>query len=467
MPATHAKSMRDCLRDGADRFMWGAKARVTLSDLRSGTGFGGRLPELSGRSVLLAPQDQLAAAVALIELDGVARQMIICPPDLSAEHLPEVIGRAGVDAIVSDHERSDTSSPSVPLYVPVSSIITPAEPVALDRHATEWVLLTSGTTGTPKMLAHNLASLTAPIKSGQHQGTDVVWGTFYDIRRYGGLQIFLRAVLGRGSFVLSDANESPTDHLLRLGAHAVTHLTGTPSHWRRALMSPSAHAIRPRYVRLSGEIADQAILNMLRSFYPQAAIGHAFASTEAGVGFEVNDGLAGFPASIVGAPGEVEIEVEDSSLRLRSPRTAVRYVGEESSPLMDARGFVDTGDIVERRGHRYYFLGRRSGVINVGGLKFYPEEVEAVLNLHPAVRMSCVRPRRSPITGALVVADVVLHRNADAAQGRGVERGDELLKDEILRLCRDRLPRHKVPVALNFVPALAVNATGKMARKHA
>jgi acyl-coenzyme A synthetase/AMP-(fatty) acid ligase len=447
--------------------MWAAKARVALGDLRSGTGFGGRLPELSGRSVLLASQDQLAAAVAMIELDGVVRRMIICPPDLSAAHLPEVIGRAGVDAIVSDHDQSDTCSPGVPLHVPVSSVITPAEPVELERHATEWVLLTSGTTGRPKMLAHNLASLTAPITSGQHQGTDVVWGTFYDIRRYGGLQIFLRAVLGRGSFVLSDAHEPPTDHLLRLGTHAVTHLTGTPSHWRRALMSPAAHVIRPRYVRLSGEIADQAILNMLRSFYPQAAIGHAFASTEAGVGFEVNDGLEGFPASIVGAPGEVEVEIEDGSLRIRSPRTAARYVGEESAPLMDARGFIDTGDIVERRGDRYYFLGRRSGVINVGGLKVYPEEVEAVLNRHPAVRMSYVRPRRSPITGALVVADVVLQSTDEPAHGQGVEGGDGRLKDEILRLCRDTLPRHKVPVALNFVPVLAVNATGKMVRKHA
>jgi acyl-CoA synthetase (AMP-forming)/AMP-acid ligase II len=466
-PATHTKSMRDCLRAGAGRFLWDAKARVTLSDLRSGSGFGGRLPELSGRSVLLAPQAQLATAVAMIELDGVARQMIICPPDLSAEHLREVIGRAGVEAIVSEHDRSDTCSPDVALHVPVSSVITPAERVELDRHDTEWVLLTSGTTGRPKMLAHTLASLTAAIKSGQHQGTDVVWGTFYDIRRYGGLQIFLRAVLGRGSFVLSDAHESPTAHLLRLGTHAVTHLTGTPSHWRRALMSPSAHAIRPRYVRLSGEIADQAILNTLRAFYPQAAVGHAFASTEAGVGFEVNDGLEGFPASIVGAPGEVEIEVDDSSLWIRSPRTAVRYVGEESAPLMDARGFVDTGDIVERRGDRYYFLGRRSGVINVGGLKVYPEEVETVLNRHPAVRMACVRARRSPITGALVVADVVLHRNADAAHERVVERGDARLKDEILKLCRDTLPRHKVPVALNSVPVLAVNTTGKIARKYA
>ena len=179
------------------------------------------------------------------------------------------------------------------------------------------------------MLVHSFASLTAPIGGALGQGADVVWGTFYDIRRYGGLQIFLRAVLGRGSFVLSGAGEPIGDYLVRLGAHGATHVSGTPSHWRRALMSPDARAIAPRYIRLSGEIADQGILNALRSFYPQASVGHAFASTEAGVGFEVNDGLEGFPASMVGAPGDVQIKVEDGSLRIRSARNAVRYLGED------------------------------------------------------------------------------------------------------------------------------------------
>jgi acyl-coenzyme A synthetase/AMP-(fatty) acid ligase len=224
-------------------------------------------------------------------------------------------------------------------------------------------------------------------------------------------------------------------------------------------MSPAARAIAPRYVRLSGEIADQAILNTLRSFYPNAAIGHAYASTEAGVGFEVNDGLEGFPAALIGASDEIEIKVEDGSLRIRSARAAARYVGEDA-PLSDAAGFVDTGDMVDLRGDRYYFLGRRSGMINVGGQKVYPEEVEALLNKHPAVQMSCVRPRRSSITGSLVVADVVLNPDFEA------DRQSEL-KDEILRFCRQTLPRHMIPTALNFVPALTVAATGKVARHNA
>jgi acyl-coenzyme A synthetase/AMP-(fatty) acid ligase len=464
MPPDRAQSIREKLSSASHcsgRFLWGAKASVSLSDLLRGTSLGGRLPKLSGRSVLLATGDQLAAALAMIELDGVARRLVICPPDLSSEHLPTIIDKASVDAIVSDSDPPSNSDIGV-LYASVTSVITPSDRMEANSYPTEWVLLTSGTTGFPKMLVHSLASLSAPIKSDQHQGSDVVWGTFYDIRRYGGLQIFLRAVLGHGSLVLSSAGESPGDHLLRLGKYGVTHLTGTPSHWRRALMSPSARAIAPRYVRLSGEIADQAILNTLRSFYPQAAIGHAFASTEAGVAFEVNDGLEGFSASLVGKRGEVEMKVEDRSLHIRSARSAVRYVGEESSVLMDDEGFIDTGDIVELRGDRYYFLGRRSGVINVGGLKVYPEEVEVLLNRQPAVRMSCVRSRRNPITGSLVVADVVLKSDLGAAVGTVTE-----LKQETLNICRETLPRHKVPAVLNFVPVLAIAETGKIARHNA
>ena len=59
-------------------------------------------------------------------------------------------------------------------------------------------------------------------------------------------------------------------------------------------------AFSPRYVRLSGEIADQAVLDGLRRPFREASIGHAYASTEAGVGFAVNDGLEGFPASLIG-----------------------------------------------------------------------------------------------------------------------------------------------------------------------
>jgi acyl-coenzyme A synthetase/AMP-(fatty) acid ligase len=201
-------------------------------------------------------------------------------------------------------------------------------------------------------------------------------------------------------------------------------------------------------------------LNALHSFYPNASIGHAFASTEAGVGFEVDDGQEGFPASFLDRRGNVELRVEDGSLRIRSDRTASRYLGDAGAvAIADADGFVDTGDMVERRGDRYIFLGRRTGVINVGGLKVYPEEVEAAINRHPAVRMSIVKPKRSPITGSLVAADVVLNENGNPTDGR-----QQQIRREILEQCQSRLPVHKVPVAIRFVPVLEMTAAGKMGR---
>ena len=432
-------------KDAGTRYLLSAHSGVCLGYLVSATSLGGRAADLAGRSVLIASRDQLAVALALIELDGVARRLIVCPPDLSPRHLAAVVATAEVDAIVSDRD--------VRTLEPRTSSREP-------RIETEWILLTSGTTGVPKMLVHSFASLSAPVPDAEDTG--VVWGTFYDIRRYGGLQILFRALLGHGSFVMSGAGESTGAYLQRLGAHGATHVSGTPSHWRRVLMSPDAQAIRPRYVRLSGELADQGILNALRTAYPDAMVSHAFASTEAGVGFEVDDGLEGFPASLLDGDGGVQVRIRDGSLRLRSARNAVRILGDESASLTDAAGFVDTADMVERRGDRYYFLGRRSGVINVGGLKIHPEEVEAAINRHPAVSMSMVRSRKSSITGALVSADVVLKESPESSWPAG---SIVNVQREILQICRDNLAPHKIPRTIRFVPSLEIAGAGKLARR--
>jgi acyl-coenzyme A synthetase/AMP-(fatty) acid ligase len=324
---------------------------------------------------------------------------------------------------------------------------------------TEWILLTSGTTGRPKLVAHTLTSLAGAIERSAAEPTSIVWSTFYDIRRYGGLQIFLRALLTGASLVLSDTQESTADFLVRAGSHGVTHISGTPSHWRRALMSPEANQISPKYVRLSGEIADQAILDHLHQKYPETAISHAFASTEAGVAFEVKDGEMGFPAELLERSRNVEMKVEGHTLRVRSNRTASRYLNEDAKPLKDAEGFVDTGDVLELKVGRYYFVGRRDGTVNVGGMKVHPEEVEAVLNRHPEVSISLVKTKKNPITGSLVVADVVLRTSPQPDDSNA-----NAIQSDILRFCREELPRHKVPAAINIVPVLAVAESGKLVR---
>jgi acyl-coenzyme A synthetase/AMP-(fatty) acid ligase len=430
---------------------------VRLSELGASSILSGKLETLRGRSILLATYDQLPTGIALLELDGVARRLVLCTPDLTSAQMGAVAAAAEADAILIDEG-------AAPAALPVETFHARARPSCetLQRrrtHATEWILLTSGTTGQPKLVVHDVVSLAGALPRQPPGKQTMVWSTFYDIRRYGGLQIYLRAVLSGSALVLSSAGEPVREFLTRAASAGVTHISGTPSHWRRALMSGDTGIIRPEYVRLSGEVADQTVLDSLQAAYPQARIAHAFASTEAGVAFDVNDGLAGFPAALIEQPGSIEMKVQDGTLWIRSGRTAARYLGNATTLGSEDR-YVDTGDMVELEGGRYHFRGRKGGVINVGGLKVYPEEVESVLNADPRVQMSRVLGRRNPITGAVIVAEVVLHDREDTQP----EANRDSLKDELLQACRRALAAHKVPAMLRFVPSLELTAAGKLVR---
>ena len=217
------------------RSVCGANASIVLSDLVVGSALDGRGHELCGRSVLVATIDQLTAVATLIELDGLARRIVLYPPDLPLEHLPFVASSAAVDAIVSDRITSGLEIPGVRSFIHCDGRIVPRIRDRSGEHETEWILLTSGTTGLPKLVVHTLTSLAGAIENSNTAAAPVVWSTFYDIRRYGGLQIFLRAMVTGTSLLLSSAQESTADFLARAGAHGVTHISGTPSHWRRAL----------------------------------------------------------------------------------------------------------------------------------------------------------------------------------------------------------------------------------------
>src|SRR5436190_21999848 len=140
-PPIRMASIRDRLGSaaaGPERFLWGATARVCLGHVSTGTSLGGQVGKLAGRSVLIVARDQFAAALALIELDGIARRLIVCTPDLPSEHLRAVVARAGVDAIVSDNDRGHDGL-GVPLRVLCNGTVTPAEETPVTSCRTEWV----------------------------------------------------------------------------------------------------------------------------------------------------------------------------------------------------------------------------------------------------------------------------------------------------------------------------------------
>ena len=446
----------------AGRFLADAQQSVSIRQLGLRRSIDADPERFRGRSVMIAADRQLTSALAALELDGIARRIVLCTPDLPAAHRASAILDTGIEIVVTDRLEA-CAGIAPPLEIIRCAAGLRDDAAAYDRSIeTEWVLFTSGTTGRPKLALHTLSSLTGPLDDGI-ANADAVWSSFYDIRRYGGLQILLRALAGGSSMVLSDAAEPVSDFLARAGAAGVTHMSGTPSHWRRALIGDAASLMAPAYVRLSGEACDQAILDRLRTTYPHSSIAHAFASTEAGVAFDVRDGLSGFPASLIGLHGaSVQMRVEDGSLRIRSTRNAARYLGQEAPALSDADGFVDTGDLIERRDERYHFIGRRGGIINVGGLKVHPEMVEAVINQHPAIHMSRVSPRRNPITGAIVVGELVVN---DSEASRGLP--FETIQSEVLALCRCNLAPHEVPALLRQIPSLDIAASGKLVRTYA
>ena len=267
-----------------------ARRVVSLTDVLEQTCVVGRFSELSSRSVLLAVSDQLISALAMTELDGVARRMLLCPPDLDADHIQTLIDDADIDAIVTDQ-------PPRWAHFGVYQVVAVRAPErrgakrkdrARDRVAdagpgylgcAEDRQPYAG--GTDRRDRRRRSRLVKPRRCGPVSMTSGA---------IGGLQIFLRAIIGGGSMVLTEPGEAIADHVARLNAQGVTHVSGTPSHWRKLLMSGAASGFSPRYIHLSGEIADQALLDGLRQTFPGAAIGQADASTEAA--FAVSD--AGF-----------------------------------------------------------------------------------------------------------------------------------------------------------------------------
>src|SRR6201996_3978744 len=103
MSPREAFALRDYLGpDLTGRTISDARRTVSLTDYLHHTCLGDRLGELSGRSVLLAVTDQLISGIAMTELDGVARRMLLCPPDLNGGYLAALMESAGIDAVVTD-----------------------------------------------------------------------------------------------------------------------------------------------------------------------------------------------------------------------------------------------------------------------------------------------------------------------------------------------------------------------------
>lgn len=283
------------------------------------------------------------------------------------------------------------------------------------------------------------------------------WGLLYDPTRFAGMQVVLQALIGGGTLIAPSTRAPLQDQISYLVASGCTHLSATPTLWRRLLMAPELRQLPLRQITLGGEIVDQQILDSLRAIFPDTRITHIYASTEAGVGFAVTDGREGFSIDLLrqGTAG-IGLKIVDDILWLRPPRgeaTTARLAG--TGIAMDDEGFICSGDRLSITDGRALFLGRDNGTINVGGVKIYPETVERTVLEVPGVKLVQIYAKKSPIAGALVVADVLPDPGLDPKQ----------LKNDILNHCRSRLEREAVPAIIRLVDDMAVNAAGKLVRQ--
>ncbi|MEQ9164203.1 MAG: AMP-binding protein, partial [Ilumatobacter fluminis] len=273
----------------------------------------------------------------------------------------------------------------------------------------------------------------------------MVWGLLYDPNRMAGLQVLLQALTTRSSLVIPDLHAPLTARLDTLVQGGVTALSATPSLWRQMLQAPQSTELGLRQITLGGEIADQRILDALAARFPDARIVHVFASTETGAAFSVRDGRAGFPVDFLDdAPKGIELDIRDGVLHVFSP--GVSTAGPD--------GFASTGDRVDVVDDRVVFLGRDSGVVNIGGNNVWPEVVETMLREHDDVNDAVVTARPNPLMGNVLVATVEL-RPGVAADG---------MPKQLRSWVRDRAPRTHVPATVDIVERLEISSTGKVIR---
>lgn len=394
--------------------------------------------------VAVVLRDPLFLARALIALDGQVDALLLLSAQAKSDVITQLMQSEACTHLLTDREDLEGDAPVLSL-----SALLGTHREAAPRQ-TSWLMTTSGTTGLPKIIPHTLASLSRTVV--KLSGAPV-WGMLYDPTRFAGMQLLLQGLIGGGQLVLVDTGQALGQQVADMAACSVTHLSTTPTLWRRILMAPKHQDMPLTQVTMGGEIADQGILTKVAAAYPKARITHIYAATETGVGFAVNDGKAGFPERFLdAAPGGVGVKVDDKGLWLRPPGTTSPPPA--PSVISDEDGYLFTGDMVERKDGRIYFLGRDSGVINVGGVKVHPERVEATIAEVPGVALVKVSARKNPFTGALVLATV---------QPDG-SRPEDALREAIVAACQAKLEREAAPAIIKFAPDLEINAAGKIVR---
>jgi acyl-CoA synthetase (AMP-forming)/AMP-acid ligase II len=323
----------------------------------------------------------------------------------------------------------------------------------LERRGQPGLLLgTGGTSGTPKLVLHDLAALLGaiPVRSG-------VVRRVLPLMRFdhiGGLDIAWRALAAGHTLVAPPRELAPESVAATIARHAVDVLPATPTFLNLLLLAGVArvHDLSSlRMVPYGAEPMPPSLLARLRTEFPTVEFMPRFGTSETGA-LPVKS--AGDAMHLARGDG-FDWRVVEGELFLRSPALALGYVSGTSGGF-EADGWFRTGDLAEERPDgSFVVLGRRSEFINVGGEKVLPSTVEAALLSHPHVSECRIFPIASPLLGQIVGAEVVW---------RGPERDAVAIKRALHAAFAGTLPNCHLPAVVRPVAGIYTSANWKKIR---
>ena len=312
-----------------------------------------------------------------------------------------------------------------------------------EQGAAGLVLFSSGTSGAPKAMVQDFPKLLSTYESRHESRLPVLALLGFD--HIGGLNTLFGS-LAAGSLLVIPSNRSPASVAAAIAAHRVAVLPASPTFLNLLLASGGAeghdlHSLR--VITYGTEPMPESLLARLKAAFPRARFIQTFGTSETGI-TKTESPDPGSTFLRFDDPG-LEWKVVDDELWLRSQTQIAGYLN-ASNERFTADGWFRTGDKVELGPEgTLRILGRMGEMINVGGEKLMPAEVESIVLGVPGVVDCRVRGESHPLTGQTVVVDVV------AVSGEDPEK----LRTLIRITCRARLARHKVPTRVNCVGAVS------------
>lgn len=302
-------------------------------------------------------------------------------------------------------------------------------------------IFTSGTTGQPKKVSHSIQNLIRSVRKSYNHKNDV-WGLSYNPTHMSGLQVFFQAILNKNSIV-NIFGQQRKNVLASLKANKVTHLSGTPTFFR--LLLPTDIVIDSiKRVTFGGEKSDQKLYDNILHMFPNAKITNVYASTEAGSLFAAKNDCFQIPSSLLS-----QIKIDDGELLIHKSLLG------HSDSFTYKGDYYCSGDIIEwvdQEKGLFRFKSRKNEMVNVGGYKVNPAEVEDLISSIDGISQVVVYGKPNSILGNVLCADIRL------------EDGVNITETEIRKILHGKLQDFKIPRRIKFVKEFSVTRTGKIKR---